>query len=122
MQKTPQWKNKVQEILNVCQEEIKRTTEIGKKMLSASKTNTCLHESYEELGVLVVKAIKDGSLKWDNPRVKELINTIENCEHDLDEIESEVNKIRFSAGPVDISKNPSTPKTTKSNKSSKKEK
>ena len=31
------WKNRVQEMLNICQEELKKTTEIGKKMISASK-------------------------------------------------------------------------------------
>lgn len=104
MQKTPQWKNKVNEIFQTCQEEIKRTTEIGKKMLSASKTNTSLHDAYEEVGNLVVKALRSGELKWENARVKELINTIENCEQDLEEIEDEVNKIRFSeetTGPKD---------------------
>ena len=45
-----QWKNKVQDILHTCQEELKRTTEIGKKMLSASSTNSELHSAYEELG------------------------------------------------------------------------
>ncbi|MCP4912416.1 MAG: hypothetical protein GY909_04800 [Oligoflexia bacterium] len=104
MQKTPQWKNRVQEIFQTCQEELKRTTEIGKKMLSATKTNTNLHEAYEEVGTIVVKAIRNGELDWNNPRVKELINIIENCEQDLEEIEDEVNKIRFAQGPVDISK------------------
>ena len=93
------WKQKVQDIVSSCQEELKRTTEIGKKMLSASKTNSTLHDSYEELGVMVVEAIRKGELTWDNSRVKELINNIENCEQDLSEIEEEVNKIRFSPGP-----------------------
>ena len=26
-----QWKNRMQEMLNICQEELKKTTEIGKK-------------------------------------------------------------------------------------------
>ncbi len=97
------WRVKVQELFQVCQDELKRTTEIGKKMLTASKTNTNLHDAYEELGVLVVKAIKSGSLEWDHPRVKELVHQIDNCEKDLEVIEEEVNKIRFSEGPVDIS-------------------
>lgn len=99
------WKQKVQDLVSVCQEELKRTTEIGKKMLSASRTNTNLHESYEQLGVLVYKAMREGSLKWDNTQVKELINNIENCEQDLQDIEEEVNKIRFSPGP-DVVRDP----------------
>ncbi|ATH06829.1 hypothetical protein BIY24_02410 [Halobacteriovorax marinus] len=94
MQKQPQWKDRFNEIVQVCQEEIKRTTEIGKKMLSASKTNTMLHESYEELGALTFKALEDGTLEFDDPRVKELVNTIRSCEFDLEKIESDVNDIK----------------------------
>jgi len=104
MQKTnPPWKDKVSEIFQTCQDELKRTTDIGRKMLTASRTNSSLHEAYEELGVLLACAIKNGELKWDNARVKELLNTVQNCEHNLDEIEDEVNKIKFASGPVDIS-------------------
>ena len=97
-------KNKVNEILQVCQDEFKKTTEIGKKMISASKTNSCLHETYEEIGTLVVEALKDGDLEWNNSRVNELIEKINQCEEDLELIEGEVNKIKFSEGPIDISK------------------
>lgn len=107
------WKNKVNEIFQVCQDEFKKTTEIGKKMISASKTNSCLHETYEEIGSLVVQALKDGDLKWDNPRVNELIETINKCEEDLELIEGEVNKIKFSEGPIDISKESNTKKSSK---------
>ncbi|MBT3584552.1 MAG: hypothetical protein HN509_06580 [Halobacteriovoraceae bacterium] len=98
----PPWKAKVQEIFQVCQDELKRTTEIGKKMLSASKTNSSLHDAYEELGHLAAKAVTEKEIEWNNPRVKELLNIIGNCESDLEDIEEEVNKIRFSAGPVDV--------------------
>jgi len=104
MQKHPEWRSKVQEIFQVCQDEIKRTTEIGKKMLSASKTNSSLHASYEELGSLVFKAIEEGTLEWDHPRVKDLVKTINKCESELDDIEKEVNKIRFTPGIDDVSK------------------
>ena len=103
MQKQPGWQLKFQEMLQTCQDEVKRTTEIGKKMLSASRTNSNLHEAYEELGVLAARALKDGSLNWDNARVKEILNTINNCEHDLEVIEDEVNKIKFSAGTMNVS-------------------
>lgn len=96
MNKNTEWKSKFNEIVQTCQSELKRTTDIGKRMLSASKTNTTLHESYEEIGVLVVKAMKSGELNWDNPRVAEILKTIESCEKDLEMMEKEVNKIRFS--------------------------
>jgi hypothetical protein len=64
MQKQHGWQSKFQEILQTCQDEVKRTTEIGKKMLSASKTNTSLHEAYEELGHLAASSIESGELKW----------------------------------------------------------
>jgi hypothetical protein len=104
MQKQSGWQGRFQGILQTCQDEVKRTTEIGKKMLTASKTNTNLHEAYEELGVLVSKSIEDGELEWNNPKVSELLGTIKHCEKDLESIEDEVNKIKFSEGPVDISK------------------
>ena len=104
VKKDKQWRHKFKNLMDNCQQEVKRTTEIGKKMLSASKTNSCLHESYEELGALVMKAIKAGELEWSHPKVKELIAQIENCENDLNTIENEVNKIRFPTAPIDISK------------------
>lgn len=119
MQRHPQWKSKVQEIFQTCQSEIKRTTAIGKKMLTASKTNSCLHEAYEELGMLVARAIEEGEIDWQNQRVDELLQTINSCQQDLEEIEVEVNKIKFSAGPQDISQGSSlkrdySPKPAKS--------
>ena len=94
MEKHPQWKDRFNEIVQVCQEELKKTTEIGKKMLSASKTNTQLNESYEELGHLTFKAIEKGDLKWDHMRVQELMSTIKVCEKDLEAIEDDVSKIK----------------------------
>lgn len=94
MEKQPQWKERFNDIVQVCQEEIKKTTEIGKKMLSASKTNTQLNESYEELGHLAFKAIEKGDLKWDHMRVEELMNSIKTCEKDLENIEDDVSKIK----------------------------
>jgi hypothetical protein len=83
-------------MVQVCQDELKRTTEIGKKMLSASKTNTTLNESYEELGHLTFLAVESGEVKFENDRVKELINTIRSCEFDLEKIENDVNDIKKS--------------------------
>lgn len=96
MQNQNEWRNKFQEMFQLCQDELRKTTEIGKKMLSASKTNSTLHESYEELGVLAAKAIDEGELTWESPRVKELLNKIESCRSNLTDIENEVNNIRFA--------------------------
>lgn len=119
MRKNPRWQNKVQEIFQTCQDELKRTTLIGKRMLSASKTSSDLHEAYEELGALVLREIREGRLDWDHARAKELIGQIETCEQDLEYIEEEVNKIRFAAGgPVDVSgqeKSPSNEDVDKNN-------
>ncbi|WP_127717957.1 hypothetical protein [Halobacteriovorax sp. HLS] len=94
MQKQPQWKDKINDIVQTCQEELKKTTEIGKKMLSASKTNSVLNESYEELGHLAFKAVEKGELKWEHMRVQELVNTIKKCEADLETIENDVSEIK----------------------------
>jgi hypothetical protein len=91
------WKVKMHEMFQVCQDELKRTTEIGKKMLTASKTNSTLHESYEELGMLAFKALESGKLAWDDSRVADLVGMIKDCEKGLEKIESEVNNIKFAA-------------------------
>jgi len=96
MQNQNEWRNKFQEMFQLCQDELRKTTEIGKKMLTASKTNSTLHESYEELGVLAVKAIEEGELNWESPRVKEILKKIESCRSNLTDIENEVNSIRFA--------------------------
>lgn len=104
MQRQPHWRSKFNEMVQVCTDELKKTTEIGKKMLNASKTNSCLHEAYEELGVLVAKALEKNQIEWDNPRAQELVQTIKQCKRNLNDIEHEVNKIKFSPGPVDVSR------------------
>ena len=48
MDKNPNWSKKFIQVLQHCQDELKKTTEIGKKMISASKTNSELHELYED--------------------------------------------------------------------------
>ncbi len=88
------WRVRFQDILQVCQKEFKRTTIIGKKMLNASKSNTKLHESYEELGKLVVREIRENRLECQLPQIKELMDTIDSCEKELEKIEKEVKKIK----------------------------
>ena len=105
MQKNSDWKKKVNDLFQTAQDEVRKTTIIGKKMLTASKTNSCLHDSLERLGALAVKDIRSGKLKWDNPELEELLTVIEQCEKDLEEIEKEVKSVKnvkFSAGPQDV--------------------
>lgn len=108
MSKNGDWKHRFNEIVKSCQDELKKTTDIGRKMLMASKTNTELHESYEELGQLVKLALNTGELQWDNPKAKDLIDRINENEKNLEFIEKEVNKIKFAPGPVDVSKDDTT--------------
>ena len=90
------WKSRMQDLLHVCRDEMKRTTVIGKKMISAGRISSTLNSTYEELGELASKELKAGKLEWEHPRVKRLLETIIECEGQLEEVESEVNKIRFS--------------------------
>lgn len=69
---------------------------ICRKMLTASRTNAHMKETYEELGRLVEAAVRDNQLQIDNPKVKSLIHTIEACKKDLVHLEKQVNKIRFA--------------------------
>lgn len=102
MARNNRWKLKVQEVLHSCQEEFKKTTLIGKKMISASRTNSTIHESLEELGNLVFKAIKSGELKWVDAKVDQLIQKIGECQADLEDIEKEVQKIKVAPGLDDL--------------------
>lgn len=90
------WTEKVQELFHTCSEEIKRTTEIGKKMLTASKTNSGLHEAYAQLGRLAAEAIESKEINWENPKVHDLMHTIKSCQEDLETLEEEVNTIKFN--------------------------
>ena len=81
---------KIKKLFHICQDEVKKTTEISKKMISASKTSTELNEAYQELGSLVFKDIKSDSLEWKNPQAKKILKSIEACEDDLHNLEDDV--------------------------------
>ncbi len=89
-----QWKNRMQEMLSLCQEELKKTTEIGKKMINASKTSSELHETYEQLGHLILQDIKQKNIEWNNPEASKLISIIETKEEELEKMEGEVRNIK----------------------------
>jgi len=83
-------------LVNTCQGELKKTTEIGKKMLSAGKENAQLTETYEQLGKLVFEALDDGSLKWENEEAAHCSEEIKNLISKLEKLESEVKDIKKS--------------------------
>ena len=95
---TNNWKARMQDLLHVCRDEVKRTTVIGKKMISASRISTTLNRAYEELGELAAKELKAGKLEWEHPQVKRILKTVVECEGQLEVVESEVNDIRFAEG------------------------
>ena len=76
--------------------EITRTTAIGKKMLTASRTNAHLKDTYEQLGRLLEKGIENGEVDWDSPRMRALLHSVKACKKDLEEIEKKLNVIKFS--------------------------
>ena len=89
------WRTKMQDVLQTCQDEIKKTTEMGKKMLQASRANSSLHEAYEELGKLAMAEITAGNLKWEEVKVQELVTKIKNYEANLQDLEKEISRIKF---------------------------
>lgn len=103
------WKRKVHLFFNSCQSEFKRTTEIGRKMLSASKTSTTLRDAYEELGQILEKEIDQGNQNFSNPRIMDLIAVVKACKNDLEHLEGEMNRIRFN----EVSGEPMTEETQK---------
>lgn len=84
--------------------EILRTSVIGKKLLTAGRTNSHLKDTYEELGRMIETKVSNGEIEIDDPKIRSLLHTIKACKKDLREIEEQVNKIRFAPSPEDISK------------------
>jgi hypothetical protein len=93
MQNNP-WKNKFNQAVDVLQKEFKKTTEIGKKMIDATQSNSELHAKFEELGHLALNAIKSGELKWDNEKVHDIMMEIEDLQKALESIEKDVQDIK----------------------------
>lgn len=94
MAQDPRWKQKIGTFFNTCQDEIKKTTLIGRKMLSATISTTSLKESYEELGRLAYKDLQSGRLTWENGRAKQLKTEIERLTEDLEFIEKQVQEAK----------------------------
>lgn len=109
MKNNSNWKARINRLFFSFHQEVIKTSVIGKKMLTASRTNAHLKDTYEELGRLLEKGIESGEVEWDSAKVRALLHTVRACKKDLEEIERQVYKIKFSAGPKgpqDISKLP----------------
>lgn len=107
MKKNSGWKIKFNHWFFSFHQEVIKTGAIGKKLLTASRTNAHLNETYQELGRLLEKGIESGEVEWDSAKVRALLHTAKACKKDLEHIEKQVYKIKFSAfpkGPEDISK------------------
>ena len=102
MSDSPDWKKKFYDLMDTCQEELKKTAEVGKKMLVASKTNSDLKECYEKLGRLMANGIKNGEIKLESEEVLKIMDNIQRCESELEDMESEVQKIKLN--PTDTTK------------------
>lgn len=93
------WKMKINHWFFNFHKEIVKTGVIGKKLLTASRTNAHLKETYEELGKMLEKGIDSGEVEWDSAKVRMLLHTIKACKKDLEHLERQVYKIKFQAGP-----------------------
>jgi anti-sigma28 factor (negative regulator of flagellin synthesis) len=91
---TQDWKLKLNDLVQTCQSELKKTTKIGMKMLSASQSNAQLHETYEELGHWLKNSIESGDLKIEDAKVIELIAKVRQLESELEGYEEEVQNIK----------------------------
>jgi hypothetical protein len=97
-------RNKFNNFVLSLQKEIFKTSAIGKKLLTAGRTNSHLKDTYEELGRIIELKVDRGELDIEDPKIKSLLHTIKACKKDLKEIEEQVYKIKFSPAPEDISK------------------
>ena len=116
MEKNAQWKSRIRQLLQVCQNEIKRTTQIGKRMFYATRANSDLHDAYQELGQLAAKELKAGKLKWRNTRVKELVDIIQSFEKSLESMEDEVGQIKSSSLEKSLPSSPIRPVSQRATK------
>ncbi|MCO4756309.1 MAG: hypothetical protein KC478_17650 [Bacteriovoracaceae bacterium] len=90
------WKKRFNELVQSCQTELKRTTQIGMKMFSASQSNVQLKESYEALGRMTKEAMDKGELTWDHTEATDLVDKIQTLQKELEELEEDVQNIKKS--------------------------
>jgi hypothetical protein len=99
MKKNSNWKVNFDRWLFSFHQEVIKAGVIGKKLLTASRTNAHLKETYEELGRLLEKGIETKEVEWDSAKVRALLHTARACKKDLEHLERQVHKIKFAAGP-----------------------
>lgn len=88
------WLEKFNEVVSLCQNELKKTTVIGKKMLSASISNTTLKETYEEIGRKAFQAIEAKTLNWEDDEIKNLVEKVKELQAEMEQLESEVHDLK----------------------------
>lgn len=88
------WKLKLNDIVNTCQTEFKKTTKIGMKMLSASQSNVQLHQNYEKLGIWLVTQVNSGELDITDPQILELVERIKELKSQMESFEKDVQDIK----------------------------
>ena len=108
MKKNSNWKTNLNRWIFSFHQEVIKAGVIGKKLLTASRTNAHLKDTYEELGRMLEKGIESGEIEWDSAKVRAFLHTAKACKKDLEHIEKQVYKIKFATipkGPEDISNN-----------------
>jgi len=103
VKKSDNFKAKINKLFFSFHREVLRTSAIGKKLLTAGRTNSHLKDTYEILGRVIESKIDRGELSIDDPKIRSLLHTIKACKKDLKELEEQVNQIKFSPSPEDIS-------------------
>ncbi len=88
------WKDKFSDLVQTCQTELKKTTKIGMKMISATQSNSQLHECYEEIGKWLVEEYNSGNIQVDNERIEGLISRVSDLNSQLSDYEKEVQEIK----------------------------
>jgi hypothetical protein len=88
------WRKKALGVLQACENELRRTTAIGMKMIHASKASSELHETYEEIGKIVVKMIETNEMASPSARVDNLIVRIRELEQILGDMEGQVTSLK----------------------------
>lgn len=88
------WRKKALGVLQACENELRRTTAIGMKMIHASKASGELHDTYEEIGKIVTKMIADGEMNSPSARVDNLIARATELEGVLGDMEGQVSNLK----------------------------
>jgi len=90
------WRMKLSDLIDTAQTELKKTTKIGLKMISASQSSVELEEIYETLGKWLVSEVRAGNMKIENADIEALISKVGDLEKELEGLEREVQDIKKS--------------------------